>query len=87
MIRPVLIELALFLAPFALYVLFLVVTRAQVFDAEAWSWRTISWLTIAALATVALSFVVIAHFSGEPPGSVYVPAHIEDGRLVPGRSQ
>ena len=34
-----------------------------------------------------LSLVLLAHFSGAPPGSTYVPAHIEDGRLVPGRSQ
>jgi hypothetical protein len=87
MIRPVLTELALFLAPFALYALFLAVTRAGVFEPESWSWRTISWLTIAALLTVAISFFVIAHFSGAPPGSVYVPAHMEDGKLVPGRSQ
>jgi hypothetical protein len=25
------------------------------------------------------------HFAGAPPGSTYEPAHVEDGRLVPGR--
>ena len=30
------------------------------------------------------SFVVLAHFAGAPPGSTYVPAHIEDGKFVPG---
>jgi hypothetical protein len=33
------------------------------------------------------SFILIAHFSGAPPGSTYVPAHMEDGRLVPGTSK
>jgi hypothetical protein len=84
MIRPVLTELALFLTPFALYALFLWATRAGVMDASSWSWGTLAWLAIAALVLVAGSFVVIAQFSGAPPGSTYVPAHIEDGKFVPG---
>jgi hypothetical protein len=87
MIRPVLTELALFLAPFALYAVFLFVTRAQVFDRDAWSWRVVGWLTIAALASVVLSFLVLARFSGSPPHSTYTPAHMENGKLVPGRTQ
>jgi len=87
MIRPVLTELALFLTPFALYAIFLVATRAGVMDASSWSWSTLAWLTIAALALVVGSFIVIAQFSGAPPGSTYVPAHIEDGKFVPGTTQ
>ena len=33
------------------------------------------------------SFVVLAHFSGAPPGSTYIPAHMENGKFVPGRTQ
>jgi hypothetical protein len=84
MIRPILTELALFLVPFALYAAFLWATRAGVLDAASWSWATLAWLTIAALVLVAGSFVIIAQFSGAPPGSTYVPAHIEDGKFVPG---
>jgi hypothetical protein len=87
MIRPVLTELALFLAPFVLYAIFLWATRAGVLDASSWSWSTLGWLTMAALALVVGSFVVIAQFSGAPPGSTYVPAHIENGRFVPGTTQ
>ena len=36
------------------------------------------------LLLVIISFVLLAHFSGAPPDSTYVPAHIEDGKLVPG---
>jgi hypothetical protein len=87
MIRPVLTELALFLAPFVLYLVFLWATRAKVLDAASWSWSTVAWLTIAALLLVVGSFLVLAQFSGAPPGSTYVPAHIEDGKFVPGTTQ
>ena len=33
------------------------------------------------------SFILLAHFSGAPPGSIYEPAHIEDGKFVPGRTR
>ncbi|MFL5045445.1 MAG: DUF6111 family protein [Xanthobacteraceae bacterium] len=87
MIRPVLTELALFLMPFVLYAIFLLATRADVLHPDSWSWATIASLTIAALVLVVGSFVVIAQFSGAPPGSTYVPAHIEDGKFVPGTTQ
>ena len=87
MIRPILTELALFLAPFVLYAVFLAATRADVLHPDSWPWSTLAWLTIAALVLVVGSFVVIAQFSGSPPGSTYVPAHMEDGRLVPGKTQ
>jgi len=87
MIRPVLTEVALFLVPFAVYVIFLFATRSGVLDWSNWSTSRISWLVIAALVLMIGSFLVLAHFGGSPPGSTYVPAHIENGVFVPGRSQ
>ena len=84
MIRPILIEIALFLAPFAAYALFLWATRAGVLDATSWSLHRLLWLTIAALVLMVGSFVLLAQFSGAPPDSAYEPAHMEDGKLVPG---
>jgi hypothetical protein len=84
MIRPVFTEIALFAAPFVVYAVYLWVTRAGVFDPEAWRWSTIAWLTIVALVLMLGSFVLIAHFSGFAPNSTYIPAHMENGRLVPG---
>ncbi len=84
MIRPFLTEITLFLAPFALYALFLAATRAGVLHPDSWSWRVLGSLTLAALALVLASFVVIAQFGGQPPHSTYVPAHLENGKLVPG---
>ncbi len=87
MIRPLLIQAALFLLPFAAYAVFLWATRAGAVDPTTWSFKTLGWLTGAALALIVVSFVIMAQFGGAPPNSTYVPAHMEDGRLVPGRTQ
>ena len=41
-------------------------------------------LTLVALVLTAAGLVVVAEFSGSPPNSTYIPAHMEDGHLVPG---
>jgi hypothetical protein len=87
MIRPVLTELALFLAPFAVYAIFLWATRAGVLDPAHWSLSRLAWLVAAALLLVIGSFVVLAQWGGDPPGSAYVPARVEDGKVVPGESK
>jgi len=86
MIRPVLTELALFLAPFVLYAVFLWFTKSSMLDRAHWPPKTLAALAIAALLLMIGSFLYLSHFSGAPPGSTYVPAHVEDGRLVPGRT-
>jgi Family of unknown function (DUF6111) len=84
MIRQIFIELALFLAPFAAYALFVWATREGVISLSTWSPRRLIWLTGAALALVIAGFVGLGQFGGAPPGSTYVPAHMENGRFVPG---
>ena len=68
MIRPVLTELALFVAPFVIYAIYLWATRAGVLHPESWPLSTLMWLTIAALLLMAGSFIVLAQWGGEPPG-------------------
>jgi hypothetical protein len=84
MIRPLATELVLFLTPFVLYGVYLWATRAGVLDVSSWRLQTLMWLTIVALGLMIGSFLFIAEFSGAPPRSAYVPAHTENGRLVPG---
>jgi hypothetical protein len=84
MIRPFLIEVSLFLAPFVAYAIFVWATRAGVLDPKAWS---LPVLVFAAFALMIVSFVLMAQFGGAPPYSKYVPAHMENGRLVPGTTQ
>jgi Family of unknown function (DUF6111) len=87
MIRQVLIEIGLFAAPFVAYAIFLWATRAGVVDPNSWPLGTVAWLTASAVVLVAASFVVLALMSGVPPRSTYVPAHMEDGQLVPGTTK
>jgi len=87
MIRPILTEFAFFLAPFAAYAIYLLLTRGGVLHPEAWSARALAWLTVAALISLIGSFVVLAHFSGVPLGSTYIPAHMEDGKFVPAQTR
>jgi Family of unknown function (DUF6111) len=84
MIRPVLTEIGIFLIPFAVYALFLIATRSGVFAPSSWPIHLIAKLVLGSLLLVVVSFVLLAHFSGAPPNSTYIPAHIENGKLVPG---
>jgi len=87
MIRPVVIEIVLFLIPFAVYALFLVAARKGLVDSASWPVAHITWLVIAALTLMLGSFLWFASFGGAPPDSVYIPAHVdENGNFVPGRS-
>ena len=84
MIRPVATEFGLFLTPFVLYAAFLLATRAGIVARRtSWTLRRVAGLVIASLILMAGSFIVLAQFGGSPPGSTYVPAHIEGGKFVP----
>ena len=84
MIRPVFTELALFLAPFVVYAIFLWATRARVLEPQSWPVSRLIWISITGFALMIISFILLAQFGGAPPGTTYVPAHIEDGKFVPG---
>ena len=84
MIRPALTEIGIFLIPFAVYALFLVATRTGLLAQSSWPVTIVAKLLLGSLLLVVASFVLLAQFSGAPPNSTYVPAHIENGRLVPG---
>ena len=85
MIRPVLTEVLLFLAPFAAYALFLVATRNGVLTASAWNSRALGILTAIGLLLLIGSFIFLAEYSGQPARSKYVPPHMENGKLIPGQ--
>ena len=84
MIRPVFTEIGIFLIPFAVYAIFLIASKNGVTLKSSWPARIVARLSLVALILVVLSLVLLAQYSGAPPNSTYVPAHIENGRLVPG---
>ena len=51
----------------------------------SWPPKVLATLGICALVLMIGSFIYLSHFSGSPPGSTYEPAHVEDGKFVPGR--
>jgi Family of unknown function (DUF6111) len=83
MIRPIATEIGLFLIPFAVYAAFLLATRAGILHPNAWTLPRLGSLLIASLILMLGSFVALVQFGRAPPGSIYVPAHIEDGKFVP----
>jgi len=87
MIRPLATEIVLFLMPFVLYGVFLWATKAGVMHPDSWPLSRIAWLVIAALILMVGSFIYFANYSGAPPGSTYVPAHMENGKFVPGQNR
>ena len=84
MIRPALTEIGIFLIPFAVYALFLLATRSGLMVQSSWPVHVISRLVLGSLVLVIISLVLLAHFSGAPPNSTYIPAHMENGKFVPG---
>jgi hypothetical protein len=72
----------LFLAPFAAYAAFHLLQRRWPFVADLWRGR-MSALTIIGLLLGIAGLVALA-FTGREQGA-YVPAHVENGRIVPGQ--
>jgi hypothetical protein len=84
MIRPAFTEVGIFLIPFAVYALFLFATRSGMLVQSSWPMHVVGRLVLGSLVLIVVSFILLAHFSGGPPHSTYIPAHIVDGKFVPG---
>jgi Family of unknown function (DUF6111) len=84
MIRPAFTEIGIFLIPFAVYALFLFATRSGMLVQSSWPMHVVARLVLGSLVLIVVSFILLAHFSGGAPHSTYIPAHIEDGKFVPG---
>ena len=84
MIRQALTEIGIFLIPFAVYALFLVATRSGLTARTSWALKIVARLVVGSLLLVLLSLILLAQFSGAPPQSTYIPAHMENGKLVRG---
>lgn len=75
------------LLPTALYFLYMFATRRrQLSDRTAVTRDSVpwAWLAMAGALLAAATLIVFAQFGGAPPGSVYVPARVIDGKIEPG---
>jgi hypothetical protein len=85
MSRALLDSIGLFLAPFALYAVWLVFRARHPLIAASWTRGALSWLTLAGLALAIAGLVVLATLG--PEQGAYTPAHMVNGHLLPGHFQ
>jgi Family of unknown function (DUF6111) len=83
--RVVVLDVLLFLLPFAAYAVWLVVTRGSLANATDWQIKTIAFLGIAGAVLLVGTLVVFVTFQTSPPGHEYEPAHLENGQIVHGK--
>jgi hypothetical protein len=83
MFRSIYEGVLLFLAPFGLYALWLLLLQRYVLAIEHWSQRVISWLGLAGLVCAIVGIMTIG-LLGDRERGTYEPARMENGRLVPG---
>jgi len=81
MIRLLVERLLLFLVPFALYAAYVYLRKADEQAPEKHPWTA---LFISGLVLVAASFLYWGITQGAGEQGVYVPPHVENGRVVPG---
>ncbi len=86
MARGLLETVALFAAPFLLFAIYLAARLRWPLATEHWTTGRLGWLSLAGLAAATLGLIGL-NLSAPRGHGVYVPAHIENGQLVPGRSE
>lgn len=82
--RTVLEPLALFLSPFAVYAIYLALRARYPLEVEHWTRGRMSVMTLVGLAVAVLGLVAINALAPRGRG-LYIPAHVENGVLLPGR--
>jgi len=85
MTRAVIQGLVLFLLPFVLFGIYLVIRRRNPLLWSHWSSQSV-WLTIAGLSFVVLSLIATGFLDDRQTGA-YVPSRVENGRVIPGHFQ
>ena len=83
MLRALLEPLALFLSPFIVFAIYLVLRARYPLAIEHWTRGRVSTLTLAGLAIAVLGMLFFG-LSAPRGHGVYVPAHLENGALIPG---
>jgi hypothetical protein len=85
MTRAVVQGVVLFLLPFVLFGVYLVIRRRNPLLWAHWSSQSL-WLTIVGLGFVVLSLIATGLLDERQTGA-YVPTRVENGRVIPGHFQ
>ncbi len=75
----------LFMVPFVLYCSYIYFRMGRAAVRESLTTKALGYLSIAGAGLTVLIIVVLTNYSGYDAEGVYTPAHIEDGKIVPGR--
>lgn len=84
MFRTIGEPLVLFMIPFGLYVGFLLAQLINPFELDRWTKRVVLPLACAG-AALAVGGLIVFGLTAERHEGDYAPAHIENGRLIPGQ--
>lgn len=84
MIRVLPRLLVFFLVPFLLYLLWLAARWENPLVVDRWTRKVLVPLSLAGLGCVLAGLLVVGLTAPRYEGG-YLPAHVEDGRVVPGR--
>jgi hypothetical protein len=84
--RVVLRPALLFLLPFVLYAVWLLLRRTSPWARDNWGRSVVSTLTLVGLAVAVVGMLAFGILADRHLGA-YVPAHIENGAVVPGHIQ
>jgi hypothetical protein len=84
MLRVVLIQILLFLAPFIGFAFYLYFTKGNFRDGSEWTPR-MAWLAVAGFVCTMAGFFALVVFEEGSRDAVYRPAQNVDGQIIPGR--
>jgi hypothetical protein len=85
MARKILLDLFLLALPFLIYIAYVKLGRRAQAEGGIWTGAPWFWLFSSGLMLTIAAAVLLVVFDGSEPGSAYLPAVVEDGRIVPGR--
>ncbi len=85
MLRIVLINIALFVLPLALYAAYFYITERNR-NAVVIEWKNmpLSLLLQIGLGLIVIGMLITAYMGGEDARGTYVPARMENGKVIPG---